>query len=265
MRRWLGLVILMCGSRAHAAPLGQWVWSRADVAPLSAARALRPDVAAAVHVAELRFLHGEPRVSLRLSPSTAGGAQVAVIRFDASFHAAWSASPVELQSAVSAALARVLGVVRSTAPHLRTLQLDYDCPTARLTQWAALLSGLQAEGRFEGWELWLTSLVAQLRDPSFGPLFRSVASGHVVQVFDTAELADARAEAELVQLLARAGLPFYVGLGAFERKRHVNERPRTAHEAWWDALPALSKAPGFRGTWVFAAGQDWTERLRSLP
>ena len=125
MRRcWLVLVILVCGSRAHAAPLGQWVWSRADVAPLSAARTLRPDVAAAVHVAELRFEQGAPRTRLRLSPNTVSAAQVAVIRFDASFHAAWSVPPAELQGSVSAALARVLSVVGGTAPPGKLFQID---------------------------------------------------------------------------------------------------------------------------------------------
>lgn len=264
MRLWLLLASLMCASPAHAAPLGQWVWSRADVPPLSAARALRPDVAAAVHVAELRFERGEPRVLLRLSPTTAA-ARALVVRFDASFHAAWSTPPERLTSSVVAALGRVLALARRTAPDARILQLDYDCPTARLAPWAGLLERLRAQGVFDGWELWLTSLIAQLREPSFGRLFTGLAAGHVVQVFDTAELASARARQELLALLARANMPFCVGIGAFERKLRGASAPVTQHAAWWDALPALARAPGFSGTWVFAAGQNWTEKLGGLP
>jgi len=260
----LAVLLLVCVSGAHAAPLGQWVWTRADVAPLSAARAQRPDVLAAVHVAELRFERGEPRVRLRLSPGTAA-ARVVVVRFDASFHAAWSAAPAAWTPALSAALGRVLALSRSTAPDARVLQLDYDCPTQHLAAWAALLSSLRAQGVFSGWELWLTSLIAQLREPGFGGLFRGLLAGHVVQVFDTGEPASARAETELLALLARAGLPFCVGIGAFERAARSGSAPVTQHAAWWDAMPALARAPGFRGTWVFAAGQRWTDRLGGLP
>jgi hypothetical protein len=132
-----------------------------------------------------------------------------------------------------------------------------------LPRWAALLAALRARGLFDGYAVWITSLVAQLRDEQFGRMFRPLVSGHIVQVFDTGELASDAARAELTRLLTRADLPFRLGLGAFERGRRGLQR--TEHEAWWPLVAALTAHPQFRGTWVFAAGQNWADKLRGLP
>jgi hypothetical protein len=262
MLRWLPLTLLLLAAPAHAAPVGQWVWSGADLLPLAAARALRPGLAAAVSVAEIRFAKQGLQSVLRLSPSTAR-AEAVVIRFDASFNAAWALPGRELDAAATNALRRVLSLVMRTAPGVRLLQLDYDCPTQQLARWAELLRALRANGVFGELEVWTTSLVAQLRDASFGALFRDVVAGHIVQVFDTGEPADERARSELIRLLARVDMPFCVGLGAFERGRAHAQF--TEHEAWWEVATALALSPRFRGTWVFAAGQSWAQRLGSLP
>jgi hypothetical protein len=262
MLRWLPLSLLLLAAHAHAAPLGQWVWSRADLASLAAARARRPDLAAAVSVAEIKFVNRELRSVLRLSPSTAH-ADAVVIRFDVSFNAAWARPAADLDADTTEVLRRVLSVVTRTAPNVRLIQLDYDCPTSQLARWAELLRAVRANGAFGQLEVWTTSLVAQLRDPAFGALFRDVVAGHIVQMFDTGEPADEHTRRELIGLLARADLPFCVGLGGFERGRA--QLQVTRHEAWWDVVTELARSPRFRGTWVFAAGQNWADRAGGLP
>jgi hypothetical protein len=215
-----------------------------------------------VSVAEIRFANQQLQSVLRLSPSTAH-ADAVVIRFDASFHAAWTRPASELDAATTQVLRRVLSAVTRTAPNVRLVQLDYDCPTPQLARWAELLRALRANGVFADLEVWTTSLVAQLRDPSFGVLFRDVVAGHIVQVFDTGEPADDHTRTELIRLLARADMPFCVGLGAFERGRA--QLQVTQHEAWWDVVIELARSPRFRGTWVFAAGQNWADRAGGLP
>jgi hypothetical protein len=253
---------LVFPAQTWAAPLGQWVWSRADVHPLELARAVRPDVDAAVQVAELRFAGAELQSTLRLSPSTVNASTV-VIRFERSVHAAWTQPRESFEASAVAVIARVLSLVKRTAPAIKAVQLDYDCPTRSLARWAGLLRALRAGGALEGLELWTTSLIAQLREPSFGPLFRGLVAGHVVQVFDTGELADQAARARLAWLLKRADMPFRVGIGSFERGRGSVQL--TQHERWWPVVAELASSPQFRGTWVFAAGQPWAERARSLP
>jgi hypothetical protein len=262
----LALLALLWASHAEAAPLGQWVWSRADVGPLAAARAHRPEIAAAVHVAELRYIDGEVRSQLRLSPTTVPDAATVVVRLNDSFHAAWRAQDAQLASKLGASLDRVLAAVKRAAPHAGQLQLDYDCPSASLQPWAATLRALSQAGVLRGWEVWTTSLVAHLRVDQFGALFRDLIAGHVLQVFDTGEHLDPKLLAELPGLLRRAGLPFCVGVAAFERARP--EQPGsavTAHGELWQTLHSVADQPGFRGTWVFPGGKDWSDRTGGLP
>lgn len=246
---------------ARAAPLGQWVWSRADLRPLAEARALRPDVAAAVNIAELRFEGGAMGTALRLSPRVVPGARAVSVRFHDSFHAAFALDDARLSEAVADALQRVLAL----APPAQAgeLQLDYDCPVERLPRYAALLGALHQRGLFAGRSLWITSLVTQLRAPHYGPLFRGLVAGHVLQLFDTGERAEQDAGSALRRLVDRAGLPFALGLGAFERA--LGGERRTDHAAFWSLAPVLVHSPLYRGSWVFAAGLPWSERLRGLP
>jgi hypothetical protein len=177
------------------------------VSPLSAARAHRPEIAAAVHVAELRYLDGEVRSQLRLSPTTVADSATVVVRLNDSFHAAWRAQDAQLASKLGASLDRVLAAVKRAAPQAGQLQLDYDCPSANLQPWAATLRALSQAGVLRGWEVWTTSLVAHLRVEQFGALFRGLIAGHVLQLFDTGEHLDPKLLAELPGLLRRAGLP----------------------------------------------------------
>lgn len=140
-------------AQTFAAPLGQWVWSRADLHPLELARAVRPEVDAAVQVAELRFAGAELQSTLRLSPSTVNASTV-VIRFERSVHAAWTQPRARFEASAVAVIGRVLSLVKRTAPAIKAVQLDYDCPTRYLARWAGLLRALRADGELEDWELW---------------------------------------------------------------------------------------------------------------
>jgi hypothetical protein len=246
---------------ARAAPLGQWVWTRADREPLAAARAVRPDVTAAVSVAELRFERGQVVSALRLSPRTVAGVTAITVRLHDSFHAAFSLDDAQLADVTEGALRRVLALSPPSGP--AELQLDYDCPVERLPRYAALLHALHVRGVFTGRSVWITSLVAQLRAPAYGALFRGLVAGHVLQLFDTGERAEADAGEALRRLTDRAGLPFALGLGAFERG--LGAARRTDHEAFWALAPELAKSALYRGSWVFPAGLPWSERVGGLP
>jgi hypothetical protein len=85
----------------------------------------------------------------------------------------------------------------------------------------------------------------------------------VLQLFDTGERAEPDAGETLRQLTDRAGLPFSLGLGAFERALDAGRR--TDHAAFWALAPELAKSALYRGSWVFAAGLPWSERIGGLP
>lgn len=251
MLAWM-LAALWCWTAAAATPVGQWVWSRRDVPVLEQARRVRPDIGAAVHIAELRW-DGEVRVRLRLPPEVAGPPATLVVRLDDSFHQAPAAGTGER---LDAALGRLLAAV---GPRLATtpVELDYDAPVARLADYAAWLARCR-DGALHGRDLWITTLPAHLDEPGFGGLFGPLVDGQVPQVFDTGEpWSPARAD-RLVAGIARAGLPFALGLGGFDR-------PGTDHAAWLVLVPRLAALPTFRGTWFFPAGFDWTPLLRALP
>jgi hypothetical protein len=252
------VLTLAWGSSVQASPVGQWVWSPRDAQVLEHARAARPDLTAAVHIAELRYDAGKVSVQLRLSPTSAFA-----IRFHNSFHAALHQDTAALAEATGQALTRVLEAAQHAAPGVGVLQLDYDCPVQALPAWAALLTALQARGTLQGYAVWLTSLIAHVREPGYGALFQGLAAGHIVQVFDTGERWSAGAEASLLRALERAGLPFCVGVGGFERGRE--QRRYTEHGTWWESLRRLSATALYQGTWVFPAGFDWRGRLGLVP
>jgi len=232
--------------------VGQWVWSRRDLRVLEQARRVRPDLAAAVSIAELHW-DGAVRTTLRLPPEVAGPPAMLAIRLDDSFHRA----PAQATgSQLEQALGRILAAAGPR--HAKTpVELDYDAPVARLGDYAAWLDVCRT-GALRGRELWITSLPSHLDAPDFRALFTARVDGHVPQVFDTgAPWSPARAE-RLAAGIERAGLPFALGLGGFDRTD-------TDHAAWLAAVPRLAALPTFRGTWFFPAGFDCTPLLRRLP
>ncbi len=239
--------------------VGQWVWAPRDLLRLEQARTEHPGVVAAIHVADLSW-DGEVKVHLRLPPDAA--AHALVIRIEDSFHRALSEDPVRAERSLEAALVRVLLATERAGARTRRLQLDYDAPVRLLPRWAALLRRLcEAPRALAGREVWMTTLVAHVREPGFGALFAGGwLAGHVVQLFDSAEAApDAEA---LARWLERAGLPFAVGIGAFDR--FSDGVRRTNHSAPLASLPRLKALPAWRGVWVFPAGESWLPLARGL-
>lgn len=257
------VALALLPTRALAAPLGQWVWTRRDVDVLADARAARADVLAAVHVGEIDWDGRAPRLKLRLAPSVAPDAVAIVVRLHRSLERLMR-EPAAASSALAEPLARALSLARSAGYAGSVLQLDYDSPVRGLAAWASILRTLARDGGvLAGWQIWTTSLVAHVRDPRFGSLFEGVVAGHIVQVFGTGERYDAAVAVRLASLLTRAGLPYYLGLGAFERTR--DDALLTSHGAWHDVAVQLADSPLYRGTWVFTAGQRWGPLARSLP
>ena len=252
------LFVLFLASLTTPAPaiadtrLGQWVWSRSDLVVLGRVRQQRPEIGAAVSIAELDW-DGQVRVALRLPPGVAGTPELLVVRLGDSFHRA----PAERAGAeVDQALARLLaaaGPAFTTTP----IEIDYDAPVSRLPLYADWLRGWRA-GSLAGRQLWITTLIAHQRDPGFSARVAPLVDGHVLQVFDTGEPWTPQGEDELIALLARTRLPFALGLGAFDRDG-------TDHAAWLRVVPRLRTLPDYRGVWVFPAGFDWTPMLRRLP
>lgn len=247
-------------------PVGQWVWSQADAPLVSALRTTRPGAVAGVHVATVRWDPGAGAlaVDLSLSPAVVEGPVALVIRLDDSVHRAWDADPA-LGDDLDAAIGRVVSMARRAAPGWVEVQLDYDVPVRRLAEWARVLARLRraelegaGPGALAGERLWVTSLVAHVREPSYGATMRGVVDGHVLQVFDTgAGPADA---AEVARLAALAGLPYRLGVGAFERTG-VSGAPATSHRAWFDAADVACAAPLCEALWVFPAGRGYVEAL----
>ena len=241
--------------------LGQWIWTRADVARYTEGIAAHPGLEAGVFIGAIHC----DTVAHRLVAQAGLSAAVvpdehptAVIRLEDGLDRCRDGADRSarfdrmLDSAV-----RVLRVRGGTVAYA-AVQLDYDAPQRALAAWAASVRRLRAQA-LSGDSVWVTSIIAQLREPAYGSLFGGVVSGHVLQVFDTGEPATPERMAEAVRLVRRAGVPFRLGLGAFERE---TARGRTEHRAWFAALPRFAAVHGYLGVWIFPAGQRWATLYR---
>jgi hypothetical protein len=245
-----------------AAPtIGQWIWTRADVSRFSESAASMPGLQAGVFIGAISCdtATGTLRAKAGLPPSAAGaGTVVSVIRFEAGLDQCRSAHDAAMTFNV--ALDSAVHVLRSRGGSVpvREVQLDYDAPQRGLGAWAASVKFLGAHALATD-SVWVTSLIAHLREPEYGDMFRGVVRGHVLQVFDTGEMAGAAQVDEAVRLAARARMPFRVGLGAFERD---TRNGRTDHRAWFATVPRFVAVNGYRGIWIFPAGLRWISLLR---
>jgi hypothetical protein len=238
---------------------GQWIWSVADQRIFLAARLTEADLLPGVWVSTISFdpAAGQLAQYLALSPSLVAGAPLApVIRLDKSVHLAWDAlDDATIQRRLVTQVTEILGHLARSGAIVAEVQLDYDCPTRRLARWAGVVRALKA-GPLRNHEVWITSLVAHVRRPEFGPLFRGVVAGHILQVFDTGDEASPSLVGELVYLLQRQRMPFRLGLGAFERV--LSTKSTTDHRHWFRTVAMFSRLPEYRGLWVFPAGRQWT-------
>lgn len=236
---------------------GQWLWSSTDRRVFFASRREVPDLLPGVWASTLSFKDGEVVQRLALSPDIEDGARVAIlIRFHESFHEAWiGTDDAKTAAAIGARLATLLGHVAATGVTVAEVHLDYDCPVRRLPRWAAIVRRLTA-GPLAGREVWVTSLVAHVRAPAYGELFRGSVAGHILQLFDTGDRVDPFSVKAVGDLAARHRMPFRLGVGAYERILPGNRT--TDHRRWFGAVPSISRSAWFRGVWVFPAGRAWT-------
>jgi hypothetical protein len=241
--------------------IGQWIWSQADVARFTESRRTFPALEAGVFIGAVECDAEHRTLSARagLSAAAAGTTNVvAVIRFEDGLERCRTASaPVPDFNQSLDSVVRVLRR-RSSSTVMRTVHLDYDAPVRALEAWSASVAYLDGHA-LRADSVWVTSILAHVRDADYGDLFRDVAVGHVLQVFDTGEIASEAGVREAVRLAARARMPFRLGLGAFERETRAG---RTEHRAWFGAVPQFSAVDGFRGVWVFPAGHRWVTYLR---
>jgi hypothetical protein len=251
-------------SNATSAPmLGQWVWTRADLSQFEAARTERPTLQAGVFVGTVQCDAVRHHLSARvaLSVATIVTAPVAaVIRFEDGLDRCrdTDGSSHNFDAALDSAVRVLRDRVRAAHQEVRDIQLDYDAPQRALPVWARSVARLRATA-LRGDRVWMTSLIAHLREPAYGSLFREVIDGHILQVFDTGEDATKRQVAEALRLAARAGLPFQLGVGAFERE---TSRGATDHRSWFVVIPQFAALPAYRGVWVFPAGRPWVSLVR---
>lgn len=273
MRARLGLVLLglgLCGAawRTHRAPLhtpprvdGLWIWTRADASLFAPSRVTQPGLVPGVLVASVSVGDGGKLVMRRgLSPVSAGHDAAMVVRLEDSLHAR-IAAPHALARDLEPKLRQVMAEAAATGAHVREVQLDYDAPVRRLGEWATVVRELR-RGALHGRAVWVTSIPAHLARPAYGDLFRGVADGHVLQLFDTGLACSPAQASRLEQELARTRMPFRLGVATYERMRagHVT----TAHACWRRGAAELARAPGFAGTWLFPAGRDTTAALADL-
>ena len=245
---------------ARAPELGQWIWTRADVSRYAESAGERPDLEAGVFICAV---HCDPRTRRLVAraglPLSVSGADVvtAVIRIEDGLDQCRTVR--DTTHRFDATLDSAVSVLRSRGGDTRiaVVQLDYDAPQRALAAWAGSVRYLTTHALARD-SVWVTSLIAHLREPAYGDLFRGVVRGHVLQVFDTGEAATSRQVNEAVRLATRARLPFRVGLGAFERSTRAG---MTDHRAWFSAIPRFASSAEFRGVWVFPAGRPWMSLL----
>jgi hypothetical protein len=244
-----------------AAPaIGQWIWTRTDLARFNESHGTEPSPEAAVFIGSIHCDTISHRLVVRAGLSASephANAVTAVIRFENGIDRCRIAGEAPLQFAQQ--LDGAVSVLRQRAREapVGAMQLDYDAPQRAIAAWAMNVAYLHAHA-LRSDSIWVTSLIAHLREPGYGDLFRGVVSGHVLQVFDTGEPATAARVNEALRLARRARMPFRLGLGAFERSTRGG---RTDHRAWFATVPQFAAIDGFRGVWVFPAGNRWISLL----
>jgi len=182
-----------------------------------------------------------------------------IVRFDDSFSKVWNS---QTDSAIANATANVLrdllAAVQRSGVTVSEVQLGYDCPEPVLGRWSRVVSKLVADP-LAGRKVWLTSVVAHVRHREYGELFRGVAAGHILKVFDTGEPMSLPYARQLERLASRQRMPFRLGVAAFERR--LANGDTTSHQSWFDAPHVMRGSRWYRGVWVFPGGAPWAHRL----
>ncbi len=270
---WLGAPLLAVGLFVAAwptprAPLrtpprvdGLWIWTRTDAALLATSREKQPRLAPGVLVASVSVRRGGALALRRgLSPVAAGRSVALVVRLEDSVHARIGA-PHALARDLEPQLGEVMAEARATGARISEVQLDYDAPVRRLAEWAAVVRELR-RGALSGVPVWVTSIPAHLAQRDYGDMFRGVADGHILQLFDTGLGCSPAQASRIEKELARAHMPYRLGFATYERMR--GGRVTTQHACWRRGGAELERAPGFAGNWLFPAGRDTRAALADL-
>lgn len=246
--------------RGTGHPVGQWIWTRSDARIFLDARSAVPDLVPCIWVATITASHGV--ISQRLGCSPVIGKSIpsvaVVVRIDDSLHHLWETRAADqIAVDIDARLKKLMRLLAAAEVQVEEVQLDYDCPERRLSAWAQVVRTVSL-GSLQGKPLWITSLPAHLKNPNYSIWFRGAVKGHILQLFDTGVLCNQDTLRLLSDQLSRQGVPFRIGLGAFERRGYVK---RTDHQSWFSALPSFAAIPGYKGVWIFPGGKEWVELL----
>lgn len=242
--------------------VGQWVWSRDDATLLAEGRAERTRLRSAVWIGTLVRDGAGVRTQLGVSPSLVHDtATTLVIRLDDSLHPLMdSVATPALADALGARVAALLEAAGATGGHA-TVQLDYDAPVRLLPQWASVLRVLRASALRDR-PVWITSLLVHVEQRDYGRWFRGAIDGHVLQLFDTqVEYSDAM-QRKVDRVVAHAGLPCAIGVGAYERV--LAGGIRTEHRAWLPWAARALREGRVDALWIFAANRPYRSMLSSV-
>jgi hypothetical protein len=239
---------------------GLWIWTRRDLAVLSAARATDPALRSAVHVATVQRRGGAIAWQRALSPAVeqGGRAGAIVIRIDDSMNGIWAEGDDEMARRLSPVLTEILTQSLSTGATVDEIELDYDAPVRVAASWARV-AGALAAGPLGGRTVWMTSIPAHLDASGFSGALANAGLGQILQLFDTGLPCTASNYAHLAERLAATHARFRVGLGAYERTGREGQ-----HACWARWARGLRSIAGYEGTWIFPAGREVTGLLDAL-
>jgi hypothetical protein len=243
--------------------IGQWIWSRVDERIFKESRESLPDLVPSLWVSTIEASDGALVQKLALTPALGKSIRSMgiVVRIDDNVHALWKTLPAEkIGTDIDGRLHRLMELLAAAHVHVDEVQLDYDCPVSRLTEWAEVLRLITARS-LRGKAVWITSLPSHLDDPAYGARFRGATAGHILQLFDTGVSCNQDTLNRLSDRLRKQAMPFRIGLGAFERRRSGR---LTDHELWFSAVPSFAALPGYQGVWIFPGGKKWLH-LHAFP
>jgi hypothetical protein len=240
---------------------GAWIWTARDRELFERSRERHPELSASILVGTVACSGRQLTLRRGLSPASTGAAPRALIlRFDDDTTRCLVQDEAAAAQSLDRALERLLTEVAATGTTFHELQLDYDAPVAKLPRYASMLDYLKQRSLAKI-EVWITSIPAHVTTRDYGELMRPHVAGHVLQLFDTGlDCSPERAE-RLRAALARQGLAYRLGYGAFERQGAPATR---SHACWLKLSEAWRSAPGAAGFWLFPAGIAYEPTLQAL-